>query len=228
MAVEKKPVEKKIVNVNTGKPVMTKEERHESVMPKRIAAFVFWFLGIAMEVLAVLTLNGTLYLAKISQMAMLIGFIVLDFIFVVTGSQFWKKANDVDPASKTNKVKFFLWNQLGLVMSILAFFPLVLLLLRDKDLDAKTKKIVSIVAAVALVACSALSIDYNPISEEEYQEMEAEYNGQDIYWTRWGKSYHTTPDCPSLSRSKEVFQGTIEQALEANRNDACDFCVLQE
>ncbi|MCF0150650.1 MAG: hypothetical protein HUJ80_04485 [Firmicutes bacterium] len=228
MAVEKKPVEKKIVNVNSQKVVPTKEERKASVLPKRIAAFVFWFLGIAMEVLAVLTLNGTLYLEKFSQMTMLLAFIVLDFIFVVVGSSFWKKANDVDPASKANKVKFFLWNQMGLIMSILAFFPLVILLLKDKDLDAKTKKIVSIAAAVALVACSALSIDYNPISEEEFQELETEYSDQDIYWTRWGKSYHTTSECPSLSRSKEVFQGTIDDALAANRNDPCDFCVLQE
>ena len=116
---------------------------------------------------------------------------------------------------------------MGLIVSVIAFFPLVILLLRDKDLDPKTKKIVSIVAIAALVLASAFSIDYNPVSQEEYEEAQQEYEGQTIYWTRYGKSYHTTLDCPSLSRSSTVYEGTIEDAFEANRNDPCDFCVAQ-
>ncbi|MBQ1889069.1 MAG: hypothetical protein II166_10400 [Firmicutes bacterium] len=231
MAVEKKPVkqpvEKTVVKVNSGESttMKTKDERRGAAKGKRIAAVVFWLLAIVCEVLAIMVLSGYMYVAN--PLLWLCIFIVADLALVITGSQFWKKANDVDPVSKQNKVKFFLWNQMGLIVSVIAFFPLVILLLRDKDLDPKTKKIVSIVAIAALVLASAFSIDYNPVSQEEYEEAQQEYEGQTIYWTRYGKSYHTTLDCPSLSRSSTVYEGTIEEAFEANRNDPCDFCVAQ-
>lgn len=227
-AVEKKPVEKEIVKVNSGVTSMkTKEERKAGAKGKRVAAIIFWVVAVVFEVLAILVLGGKLYLPGLGQMGWLIAFIVLDLACVITGSQFWKRANDIDPASKENKVKFFLWNQMGLIVSVIAFFPIVFLLLKDKDLDPKTKKIVSIVAIAAAVIASATSIDYNPVSEEEYVEACQEYDGQVVYYTPFGKSYHTTPDCPSLSRSKTVYEGSIEDAFEAGKNDPCDFCVAQ-
>lgn len=224
--VEKKPVEKTVVKVSAdGVPMKTKEERRSAAKGKRVAAVIFWLLAIVCEVLAIMVLSGYMYVAN--PLLWLCIFIVADLALVITGSQFWKKANDIDPVSKENKVKFFLWNQMGLIVSVIAFFPLVILLLRDKDLDPKTKKIVSIVAIAALVLASAFSIDYNPVSQEEYEEAQVEYEGQTIYWTRYGKSYHTSLECPSLSRSSIVYEGTIEDAFEANRNDPCDFCVAQ-
>ena len=227
-AVEKKPVEKEIIKVNSGNTSMkTKEERKAGAKGKRVAAIIFWALAVVFEVLAILVLGGKLYLPGLGQMGWLIAFIVLDLAMVITGSQFWKRANDIDPASKENKVKFFLWNQMGLIVSVIAFFPIVILLLKDKDLDPKTKKIVSIVAAAALVIAAATSIDYNPVSEEDYVEACQELDGQVVYYTPFGKSYHTTSDCPSLSRSKTVYEGSIEDAFEAGKNDPCDFCVAQ-
>ena len=42
-----------------------------------------------------------------------------------------------------------------------------------------------------------------------------------VYWTPKGKSYHTTRSCPTLSRSKTILEGTIE---ESGKSDPCDRC----
>lgn len=42
-----------------------------------------------------------------------------------------------------------------------------------------------------------------------------------VYWTPSGKSYHTTKNCPTLSRSKTILEGTIS---ESGKNDPCDRC----
>ena len=42
-----------------------------------------------------------------------------------------------------------------------------------------------------------------------------------VYWTPKGKSYHKSKDCPTLSRSKIINSGTIEQS---GKDDPCDKC----
>ena len=42
-----------------------------------------------------------------------------------------------------------------------------------------------------------------------------------VYWTPNGKSYHTTDNCPTLSRSKTILSGTIS---ESGKYDPCDRC----
>lgn len=42
-----------------------------------------------------------------------------------------------------------------------------------------------------------------------------------VYWTPNGKSYHTTKNCSTLSRSKTILSGTIS---ESGKNDPCDRC----
>ena len=49
-------------------------------------------------------------------------------------------------------------------------------------------------------------------------------NNQDgtvVYWTPNGKSYHSTPNCSTLKRSKVINSGTIE---ESGKTDPCDKC----
>ena len=182
-----------------------------------------------MEVIFILFLNKTIYFPWYAenQLLVLLVLIGLDLIFVIIGSQFWKKANDVDPASEKNKVKFFLWNQMGLIVSVLAFAPLILVLLKNKDLDKKTKKIVTACAAVALVIAGLFGIDYNPISEEEREAME-ETITDDVYYTTFGKKYHTHEDCQALSNSATVYYGPISDALDAGRTEKCKFCAERD
>lgn len=42
-----------------------------------------------------------------------------------------------------------------------------------------------------------------------------------VYWTPNGKSYHTTKNCSTLSRSKTILEGTISQS---GKYDPCDRC----
>ena len=230
---EKKEVERQFIKASDGteaKPAPKKsaseaepEKKKSAVLP-RVLAIVFWLVAIAFEALTILVLNGTLYLGEnISATTGIIIGIVADLIFVVAGSLLWKKANHIAPASEKNKFLFALYNNLGVIASVIAFLPLIILLLRNKDMDAKTKRIVSVIACVALLAAAAFSIDYNPVSKED---MEAEVGaGTTVYWTRWGKSYHLDPDCQALQNSEVIYSGTIDEAFEARRTDPCDFCA---
>ena len=42
-----------------------------------------------------------------------------------------------------------------------------------------------------------------------------------VYWTPNGKSYHSKKSCSTLSRSKNILEGTIEQS---GKSDPCDRC----
>ncbi|MDV4152017.1 DNA/RNA non-specific endonuclease [Clostridium sp. AL.422] len=46
-------------------------------------------------------------------------------------------------------------------------------------------------------------------------------NSGTVYWTPNGKSYHTTKGCSTLSRSKTILEGTIQ---ESGKTDPCDRC----
>ena len=225
--------ERQFVKASTGEKVSRttaapKAERREKATGKRIAAFVCWLIALACEVFVILSLNKTVTFGPYTLYVQ-IGLIVLDLILCIVGAQLWKRANDVDPASKANSVKYFLWTQMGLIAAAICLAPLVLyLVLKRNDLDKKTKKLLLPIAAVALVAACLLSVDWNPISEEDYNSTVAEIGtNTTVYYTQWGKSYHLNPDCQALKRSSLIFEGTIEDALNAGRNDPCDFCVPQ-
>lgn len=235
----KASVERKIVSAKSGEEVAS-GAGHVAVATKkgnatglRIGAVVFWLLGILFEVGAVLILNGTFSFSNPAKgsdntMVFLIAALVIDLIFVVIGSQLWKKSNDIDPASEKNAIKFFLWNNMGLIVSIIAFLPIVILFLSNKDLDKKTKTIVSVVAIVGFLIAGASSIDYNPASQEDLaaaQQTAASMGDGTTYWTPFGKSYHFDPNCQTLLRSATVYSGTIDEAFAANRNDPCNFCA---
>lgn len=45
------------------------------------------------------------------------------------------------------------------------------------------------------------------------------------YWTPRGKSYHFSRSCPSLSRSQNVKEGTLQEAINAGKTDPCNNCA---
>lgn len=215
------------------KQTSTKEQRKGNAMPFRIASWILWALAIVCEIVAICVLNGKIYVEDDKLTMWLIIPLVVDFILVIVAGQLWKKGNDLDPASKANKFKFFVQNQLGLIMALVCFVPIIILLLTNKDLKGQTKKIVTIVAVVMLVIASLFSIDWNPVSAEERAAATSFAGAQgvsEVYWTRFGKSYHFDRDCQSLKNSidSNIFGGSIDEAFDANRNDPCDFCVPQE
>ncbi len=193
---------------------------------KRIIAVVFWVLAIVCEVLALLVFIGKMDLRFIPQLTQLIIFLVIDFIFVVIGAQFWKKANHMDPVSEENKVKFWLWNNMGVIVCCFAFIPfLIYVLFIDKEADPKMKKVASIVAAVALVLGIGLSYDWNPVSQEGLAQAEATLDGTDVYWTQFGSVYHIDQNCQHLNRSSELYEGDVATAIANNKTRLCKTCA---
>ena len=193
---------------------------------------VLWVLGIVCEIMAVLVMNGTLFLPGPGASTWLIIFLVVDLVMVVIGSQLWKRANHLAPASKENKLSYWVQTDLGVIVAAIAFAPVILLLLTNKDLDKGTKKAGAIVAAIALVAAVASGIDYHPATQEDLDQAEA---GAAVlsddglaYWTPFGEVYHFNPDCQYLKNSGTIYSGTVQDALDAKRTRGCSGCTVED
>src|SRR5690625_7686312 len=106
-----------------------------------------WILAIGGQIFAILKLLNN------EMLTWLIVTLVVILALSITGSQLWKKANRLDPASEQNKTKFFIQNQLGAIMAVFSFLPLIFLLLSNKCLDIKTKSIGGGVAVVSMLIC---------------------------------------------------------------------------
>ncbi len=197
---------------------------------RRIFAVLLWIIAIAFEAIGILRLTGKLnILPNIEITKFLIGCIVLDLVFFIPGSLLWKKANHIDPISEKNKTKFWVWNNLGTILSVLAFLPIIIVVLLNKDLDKKSKTIVTAVAAVALIIAGVSSYDFNPVSSEKLAQAEKEVmavsESGKVYWAPNSKKYHVDPDCPAFSNSETVYEGTVKQAFERNLTDPCRRCI---
>ena len=233
--------EHKIVSADTGEQVKPgaapKPQASPEIKPAkpvgnagglRIGAVCLWVAAIIFEVLAVLVLFGKIHLTFMPLMWQLIVFIVLDLVCVIIGSQLWKKANHIDPASKANPTKFWLWNNMGVIVCVVAFIPLVILMLTNKDLDKKTKAVCTVVAVIALLIGGLTGYDFNPISSEEMDAAVEVLGDEQVYWAPFSKVYHTHEDCSSLNQSETLTVGTVEQAIAANRTRLCYFCAQRD
>ena len=231
--VDVKETKEKITLDKEGKIVKAKDVEaipKEGAKPRRICAVILWVLAIACEIVAVLNIFNKLTLPdKLGQATWLVILIVLDLIFVVCGSLLWKKANHIDPYSEKNKTAFWTLNNLGTLLSVLAFLPLIIFVLTNKDMDKKSKTIVTAVAAIAMIIAGVSSYDFNPVSLEQLEHAEKEVqsvSGNNIvYWAPHSKKYHVDPDCPAFSQSETVYEGTVKQAYEHNLTDPCRRCI---
>ncbi|MBQ9534605.1 MAG: hypothetical protein IJU78_02010 [Clostridia bacterium] len=194
----------------------------------RIGAVVLWAAAIIFEVLAVLIVFGKINMTFLPVMWQLIIMIVLDLACVIIGAQLWKKANHIDPASEKNKLKFWLWNNMGVIVCIIAFVPLIIIMLTNKNLDKKTKAICVVVAIIALLIGGLAGYDWNPVSEEQKAAAEQALGDTTVYWAPFGKVYHTHEDCSALNRSESLTYGDVEQAIASNRTRLCSFCASRD
>ncbi len=224
-----KPAEKKKKKADTAeaKPAASAQDKAEA-KKYRIGAIVLWAAAIVFEVLAVLVLFGKIAITSIPTIALIIVALVLDLACVSVGSTFWKKANHIDPASKADKVKFWLWNNMGLIVTAFAFIPFIILTLTNKNADKKTKTIATVVAVIALLIGGLISYDFNPISLEEKNDATAVLGSQEVYWTQFGKVYHTSQECGHLNNSDTIYQDTVDKAIEANKVRICKDCAKRD
>ena len=194
----------------------------------RWEAVGLWILGLALEIIALFLLIGKItipFLNFIPTLWQAIIALALDFGAVVWGAQLWKKANHIDPVSEQNKLKWWLWDNMGVIAAAFCFVPFIILVLTNNDLDQKTKGIATGAAAVLCVAAGLLNYDWNPVSSEMKDAAVAELGATTVYWSRYGKVYHTSQDCQALNQSDSLTYGTVEEAIAANRSRLCKFCA---
>ena len=212
---------------NATAPFVPTEKSTSKAITLRIIAAISWILAIGAEVVAILLLQRPPI-----EMVWLIVLIAVDLAFAIVGSLLWKKANRFDPASQKEKVRFFIQNQLGAIISVIAFLPLVILIFTNKDMSGKQKGLAGAIAVVALLVAGVVGVDFNPPSQEQYAEQTARVESltgaNAVFWTKSGTSYHLYSDCSYINtaRTSEIFQGTVAQARELkNITDLCDRCA---
>lgn len=197
------------------------EEAKGQATRLRIFAWIGWLLAIALEAVLIFWLLRTwASRGDTANMVMLIGGIVVIGIFASVGSWLWKKANRLDPASKKDTVRFFVQNQLGAIMSIIAFLPLIIMIFLNKDMDGKQKGIAGgIGIVIAAIAIFVFGIDYNAPSQEQYAAEEhviMQLSGEDkVYWVKNGSVFHVCSDVPDVNRESkdgQIYEGTVAEA----------------
>jgi hypothetical protein len=132
----------------------------------RIFAASAWAIAIGGEIAGIVLLRQHKF--DHGNLPLLIGILVGIAIFAVAGSLMWKAANKQDPARASDTARFFFQNQLGAIITVIAFLPLVVLIFMDKDMDPKNKKIAGGLGAVLAVVATLIGVDWNPPSVEQY------------------------------------------------------------
>ena len=132
----------------------------------RIFATLSWVVAIGTEIAGIVLLRQHKF--DHGNLPLLIGLLVAIAVFAIAGSLMWKAANKQDPARQSDTARFFFQNQLGAIITVIAFLPLIVLILMDKDMDPKNKKIAGGIGAVLAVAATLIGVDFNPPSVEQY------------------------------------------------------------
>lgn len=206
--------------------VPTEESKGKATQLRMFAA-LSWLGAISAQIGAIMLL-----FKQPVNMTWIIALIVVDLALAILGSYLWKKSNRLDPASEKNKFLFFMQSQLGLVVAIIAFLPLVIFVFTSKNLDGKQKGIIGGIAAVALVIAGIAGTDFNPPSVEQYTEQTAQVEGLNngvnhVFWTKSGTKFHLFEDCGYINsdRTDEIFMGTVAKARELkNITELCNRC----
>ena len=162
------PENKPAAEVDVTKDWSATQGQKSAAKRLRIFAALSWLVAIGGEIAGIVLL----YKNKFDQgnLPLLIGILVGIAVFAIAGSLMWKAANKHDPASEAEKFKFFVQNQLGAIITLVAFLPLLALILMDKDMDPKNKKIAGGVGAVLAVIATLMGVSYNPPSVEQYTQ----------------------------------------------------------
>jgi len=202
----------------------------------RIFAVVLWLLAIATEVFAAFWVYKRTWKGEQATVSMvvLIAAIVVIALLAIGGSLLWKSANRADPASKSDPVRFFIQNQLGVIISVIAFLPLILLIFTNKNMGGQQKALAGGIGIVALVIAGLASYSTNPPSTEQYTaetQVVQQYTGSDqVYWTKEGSVYHLCQAASAVnetSKDNTIYSGTVGDA-HANGKDRLTLQVTQE
>ncbi len=134
----------------------------------RIYAALCWVVAIGTEIFGIVMLKKGTF--NQGNLALLIGILVGIAVFAIAGSLLWKSANKHDPASRADGFRFFVQNQLGAIITVIAFLPLLALIFLDKDMDPKNKQIAGGVGVALALLATVVGIDFKPPSTEQYTQ----------------------------------------------------------
>jgi len=132
----------------------------------RIFALLAWIVAIGGEIAGIVMLRQHKF--DHGNLPLLLGIVVGIAVFAIAGSLMWKAANKQDPARESEPAKFFFQNQLGAIITVIAFLPLIALILMDKDIDPKNKKIAGGAGAALAVLATLIGVSWKPPSVEQY------------------------------------------------------------
>lgn len=144
------------------------QDQKSSAKRLRLFASIAWIVAIGGEIAGIVLLLQNKFAE--GNLPLLIGLLVGIAVFAIAGSLMWKAANKHDPASKEEKFKFFVQNQLGAIITLIAFLPLLAMIFLDKDMDPKNKQIAGGVGAALALVATLFGVSYNPPSVEQYTE----------------------------------------------------------
>jgi hypothetical protein len=160
--------------MSDNKPDITKawaasQDQKGAAKRLRIFALLAWAVAIAAEIAGIYFLmHGKFSAAAGGNLPLLIGLLVAIAVFAIAGSMMWKAANKHSPASKSEPFRFFVQNQLGAIIGMIAFLPLLAMIFMDKDMDPKNKQIAGGVGAVLAVIATLMGVNFKPPSVEQY------------------------------------------------------------
>lgn len=193
----------------------------------RIVAAVLWVIAIALEIFVIIwALAGDKEFGT-ARIWTVVGLVVLIGVLTVIGSFLWKRANRLDPASEEDKVRFFVQNQLGAIIAVIAFLPLFIFVVADSNLSAKQKGILGSVVAAVLAVTVWAGVDTENPSVEKYTEddniITLLHNDPDadVVWTKSGQVYHICDKVSAVNKESAdgtIYSGTTTAAQEAGKS----------
>ena len=156
----------------------------------RLFAALSWIVAIGGQIAGVVLL----YQHKFDHgnLPLLIGILVGIAIFAIAGNLLWKAANRHDPARASDTFRFFFQNQLGAIITRIAFLPLVLLIFTDKNMDPQSKKVAGGIGAVLAVIAALVGVSYNPPIGRALHRGHEHVRGPDL---RRGSRPQPVPPC---------------------------------
>src|SRR3954470_2896483 len=158
--------EKPAADVDVTKEWRATHGQKSSATRLRLLAALAWIVAIGTEIAGIVLLRQHKF--DHGNLPLLIGLLVVIAVFAIAGSLMWKAANKHDPATKADTAKFFFQNQLGAIITVIAFLPLIVLIFMDKDMDPKNKKIAGGIGVVLAAVATFIGVDFNPPSVEQY------------------------------------------------------------
>ncbi|MGX5681779.1 hypothetical protein [Schumannella luteola] len=228
---EPKKTQKKTVRVET--TAEAREDAAESWTPtpeakskattRRIIAIILWVVAIGGEAFAIFWLLKQVPFTT-THTIILVALLVVIGGLSIGGSLLWKQANRLDPARKSDTVRFFVQNQLGAIIAVIAFLPLIILIFLNKDMNGTQKAVAGGAGILLLLVAGFFGVSLNPPSVEQYDaetNYVVELTGENlVYWTKSGKVYHLCEGASAVNLESEdntIYSGTVADAHAAGK-----------